>query len=277
MRRCRARERARISTVERQLVLLPLPLGEGWGEGDSFRSPPIVRSPLPHRSTARSSNRNSSNHFIGVRKVVLACALLTLAACGKMADSSSVKPVAQSPAREASAAASSASSASDSKLDAEISKALSTPPPAAVAANAYEAELSAQADDILKRYPTKNAVELLNVPEVNEKLKVGLKKLGEDPSLGKQIESTVSLAAKLKGLEGGPGSARLDMDIKSYDKARTKRMLQTVLSEDPKRIVSFLVEEIGEATPELSFGGARRASNGVAIEANPTPTPPAAK
>lgn len=198
--------------------------------------------------------------------VFAASCMIAIAACGKTAvkSESSVKPVAAQPSK----ASASSPDAANAKLDAEISEALA-PPPAIAAANTREGELSAQADDILKRYPTKNAVELLNVPEVNEKLKVGLKRLGEDPSLGKQIESTVALAAKLKGLAGEPGSARLDMDIKSYDKPRTKRMLETVLSEDPKRIVGFLVEEIGEATPELSLGGAARASNGIAIEPNP--------
>jgi hypothetical protein len=166
------------------------------------------------------------------------------------------------------------SPASDSKIDAAISDAL-TPPRASLPAAALdEFELTAEAEKIVARYPDKNAVELLNVPEVNEKLRNGLKKLGADPELGKRINSTVELAAKLKGLEGTPGSARLDMDIKGYDKARTTRMLETVLSEDPKRIVSFLVEEIGEATPELSLGGVKRASNGVAIESNPPPPPP---
>lgn len=226
------------------------------------------------RLTSRGENRIAGELLLQRLPAGVAVALLAIAmsACGKtdVKSESSVKPVAVAPAK----ASASASEASDTKLDAEISKTLTTSLPAGQSSNSREADLSDQADDILKRYPTKDAVELLNVPEVNEKLKVGLKKLGEDPSLGKQIESTVSLAAKLKGLEGAPGSFRLDMDIKSYDKPRTKRMLETVLSEDPKRIVSFLSEEIGEATPELSLGGAKRASNGVAIEANPTPAPP---
>lgn len=234
-----------------------------------------IRQSLPARQP-HLGIASHADHFLGVGKMVLTCGLMTLSACGKSVDSSSVKPVA-TPAAHASSASEASASSADAKLDAETSKTLATPPPAAASAIAREAELSAQADDILKRYPTKDAIELLNVPEVNEKLKVGLKRLGEDPALGKQIESTVSLAAKLKGLEGAPGSFRLDMDVKSYDKQRTKRMLETVLSEDPKRIVSFLSEEIGEATPELSLGGAKRASNGVAIEANPTPVPPAAK
>ena len=102
-----------------------------------------------------------------------------------------------------------------------------------------ESELTAQAEDILARYPGKNAVELLNVPEVNEKLRNGLKKLGDDPELGKRISPRVELAAKLKGLEGTPGSARLDLDIKSYDKARTTRMLETCSRRIPSALSAF--------------------------------------
>lgn len=131
--------------------------------------------------------------------------------------------------------------------------------------------LADEAEDILAKYPNKNAAELLNVPEVNESLKVGLTKLGQDKALQGKINSTVELAAKLKGLEGRPGSVGLDLDVKSYDAARKSRMLQAVLSEDPNRIVGFLVEEIGEASPELTYGGVDRASNGVAIKENPPP------
>ncbi len=193
--------------------------------------------------------------------------LALLSACGKSPESnvSAVVPEALQPAASAKV--------SDANIDAAIGDALATtnrPPPIAE----REANLTAQAEDVLARYPDKNAAELLAVPEVSAKLKIGLQKLGEDPALGKQISSTVDLAAKLKGLEGGPGSARLDLDIKTYDRTRTRRMLETVFSEDPKRIVGFLVEEIGEAAPELSYGGVKRASNGIAIESNPPPSPP---
>lgn len=194
--------------------------------------------------------------------------LALLSACGKapeakksVATPAATKPVPTSPA-------------SNAKLDADIIQSLSPASvPSSASVSSRESEITAQAEDILARYPDKNAADLLGVPEVNAKLKIGLQKLGADPELGKQINSTVELAAKLKGLEGTPGSARLDLDIKSYDKVRTKRMLETIFSEDPKRIVGFLVEEIGEATPELSLGGVKRASNGVAIESNP-PAPP---
>jgi hypothetical protein len=65
------------------------------------------------------------------------------------------------------------------------------------------------------------------------------------------------------------GAARLDLDIKGYDKARTSRMLQAALSEDPNQLVAFLVGEIGEAAPDISYGGMERAPNGVAIVPNP--------
>jgi hypothetical protein len=48
-------------------------------------------------------------------------------------------------------------------------------------------------------------------------------------------------------------------------------MVQAVISEDPKQIVRFLTEEIGEAVPELTLGGADRASNGVKIKETPAP------
>ena len=201
--------------------------------------------------------------------VVCSVGLALLSACDKAPEKADAKTAA------ASSEVKKSTSISDAKIDVEIDKALATTHSPLSSVTTPESDLTAEAEDILARYPGKNAVELLNVPEVNEKLRNGLKKLGENPALGKQIESTVQLAAKLKGLEGAQGSARLDLDIKSYDKARTTRMLETVLSEDPKRIVGFLVEEIGEATPELSLGGAQRASNGIAIESNPPP--PAAK
>lgn len=112
------------------------------------------------------------------------------------------------------------------------------------------------------------------MPEVNEKLRTALKKLGENKPLQQQIANTVDLAARFKGLDGPPGFAKLDLDIKGYDRARKSRMLQAVISEDPRRIVDFLAAEIGEATPELSLGGVERAANGVSISKQPEPAAP---
>lgn len=201
----------------------------------------------------------------------LAVALL-LPACGKSPDAAATASSGTAPPNTAS---SSSSPASDAHIDAEIARTLSTPPAAPEApASSLETALASQAEDILSRHPDKNALELLNVPEVNEKLRTALQKLGADKSLQQRINATVELAARFKGLDGPPGFAKLDLDVKGYDRSRKGRMLQAVISGDPRRIVDFLVGEIGEATPELSLGGAERAANGVAITPQPQPAPP---
>lgn len=187
---------------------------------------------------------------------------LSLASCGK---EESAKPAADAPKPAA---------VSDAKIDAAIADALTSSEPSAPTKADVEAGLEAQAEDLLSKYPNKNAAELLNVPEVNEALKAGLTKLGQDKKLQEQINNSVALAARMKGLSGEPGKVGLDLDIKGYDRSRKSRMLQAVMSEDPKLIVRFLTEEIGEATPELSYGGADRASNGVAIKETTPPSQP---
>jgi hypothetical protein len=187
--------------------------------------------------------------------------MLFLAACGKKEPA---KPTAEAPKPAA---------VSDAKIDAAIVEALAPTEAPAPSKSDVQAGLEALAEDLLAKYPHKNAVELLNVPEVNEALKAGLTKLGKDKKLQEQINSSVALAAKMKGLSGAPGSVGLDLDIKGYDHARKSRMLQAVMSEDPKQIVGFLTQEIGEAAAELSYGGVERASNGVAIKENVTPPP----
>jgi len=153
---------------------------------------------------------------------------------------------------------------SDSRIEAEIANALAGTAPAPVTASADE--LQREAEGIIAQYPGKTAADLLNVPEVSVKLRNLLGKLAQDKALQQRINSSVDLAAQIKGLEG---AARLDLDIKGYDKARTSRMLQAALSEDPNQLVAFLVGEIGEAAPDISYGGMERAPNGVAILPNP--------
>lgn len=186
---------------------------------------------------------------------------LALASCGKSPEAAktSETPAAPKPA-----------AVPDARIEAEISSALT--PSAAPASPAQDA-LKTEADSIIAQYPGKTATELLNTPEVKDKLAVAMKKLAADPVLLKRVNSTVDLAAQIKGLEG---AAKLDLDMKGYDQARTSRMLQSVLSEEPQRIVDFLVSEIGEAAPDLSYGGQERAPNGVAIVPNTLPAPAAA-
>ena len=186
-------------------------------------------------------------------------AALVLSACGKPETTQPATEQAPKPAVTATPAL------SERQLEAEIGRAL-TP-----SRSEREAELADRAEAVLDQYPGKNVTELLNTPEVNASLKVALTKLAENKPLQDQINNTVALAAQMQGLSGAPGSSRLDLDTSKYDHARKSRLLQAVLSEDPRRIVGFLAQEIGEAVPELSFEGVERASNGIAIKQNPPP------
>jgi hypothetical protein len=185
---------------------------------------------------------------------------LALASCGKSPEAAKTAPAPVAPKPTAVA---------EARIEAEISSALT---PATTVSPANDA-LKSEADSIIAHYPGKNATELLNTPEVKDKLSAAMKKLSADPVLTQRVNSTVDLAAQIKGLDG---AAKLDLDMKGYDQARTSRMLQSVLSEDPQRIVNFLVSEIGEAAPDLSYGGLERAPNGVAIVPNTIAAPAAA-
>ena len=212
---------------------------------------------------APSSGTRTPHSRSRLRLIVpMLMALGFLAACGK-----------KEPARPASEAAAPKSAAvSDSKIESMALEAL-TPAESRKSPKAeLQAGLESQAEDILARYPGKNAAELLNVPEVNEALKVGLTRLSKDKRLQDQINNSAAMVAKMQGLSGEPGTVGLDLDIKGYDHARKSRMLQAVMSEDPKQIVRFVTEEVGEAAPELTYGGVQRASNGVAIKETPPPT-----
>lgn len=192
--------------------------------------------------------------------VILALSLAVFAtSCGKKQEEAAAAPEAQPPA---------AAPVSNINVESEIANALAGTAPAPVSAS----DLAREAESILDKYPTKNAADLLNVPEVSPKLRNLLGKLAQDKALQARINSSVDLAAQITGLEG---SHRLDLDIKGYDRPRTSRMLQAALSEDPRQLVSFLVGEIGEATPDISYGGLARAQNGVSIVPNPSAVPAA--
>jgi hypothetical protein len=214
-------------------------------------------------SAPSSLGTPTSGRFQAYCRIGLALlAAAVFAACGRKEPK---------PAPEAAAPKSAA--VSDSKIESMALEALAPSEARKPAQADVQAGLESQAEDILARYPDKNAVELLNVPEVNEALKVGLTRLSKDKRLQEQINNSAAMVAKMQGLSGEPGTVGLDLDIKGYDHARKSRMLQAVMSEDPKQIVRFITGEVGEAVPELTYGGARRASNGVAIKE----TPPQAK
>ncbi len=213
---------------------------------------------MRHVNTANTFHGASANWPAFLGMVAL---FLSITACGKKE------------APKTSSEAPKPAAVSDAKIDAAIADALTPSEASAPTQSEVQNGLETQAEDILAKYPNKNAQDLLSVPEVNEALKVGLTKLSKDKGLQDQINNSVALAAKMKGLSGAPGTVGLDLDLKGYDHARKSRMVQAVISEDPKQIVRFLTEEIGEAAPELSFGGAQRASNGVALKETPPPTP----
>jgi len=186
--------------------------------------------------------------------IVSALITLVIASCGKKEPAKAP----ETPAKPAPAVV------SDTRIESEITSALTGAAPAA------QGELQREAESIIDKYPGKTAAELLNVPEVSTKLRNLLGKLAQDKALQQRINGSVDLAAQIKGLEG---AAKLDLDINGYDKTRTSRMLQAALSEDPRQLVAFLVGEIGEAAPDLSFGGMERAPNGVSIVPNPAAAP----
>lgn len=210
-----------------------------------------------------SSGTRTPHSRSRVRLIVpVLMALGCLAACGK-----------KEPARPAQEALAPKSAAvSDSKIESMALEALAPAESRKSPKAELQAGLESRAEDILARYPEKNAAELLNVPEVNEALKVGLTRLSKDKRMQDQINNSAAMVAKMQGFSGEPGTVGLDLDIKGYDHARKSRMLQAVLSEDPKQIVRFVTEEVGEAAPELTYGGVQRASNGVAIKETPPPT-----
>ncbi len=179
-----------------------------------------------------------------------------LSACGK-----STPEAVKVPEMRAKAAP---SALSEDRFESEITNALANSAPGTLILAA--SDLQREAEAIIAKYPGKTATDLLNVPEVNVKLRSLLGKLAQDKALQARINTSVDLAAQIKGLEG---AAKLDLDMKDYSQERTSRMLQAALSEDPKQLVAYLVGEIGEAAPDISYGGLDRAPNGVSILPNP--------
>jgi hypothetical protein len=217
------------------------------------------------KSSIRTSNLLMQLQLQSLSSRQLQPYLLALAMCfGSVACS-------KKEAAKPSAEADKPTAISDAKMGALVADALTPAEPTAPSKSDLQAGLEAQAEDILSKYPSKNGQDLLGVPELQEALKAGLTKLSKNKNLQNQINQSVSLAAKMKGLSGEPGTVGLDLDLKGYDRARKSRMIQAVISEDPRQIVRFLTEEIGEAAPELSFGGEPRASNGVALKETSSP------
>lgn len=192
--------------------------------------------------------------------------MMLLSACGKKEESAETPDTSTKP-----------SAVSDAAMDAEISAALTpVPEPSSLLGSGASAttSLDDQVDEVRRQHPNKNAVELLSVPEVNTKLREALQELAESPKLRAQIDSTVDVAAAFIGLDGPPGSYKLNLDMTSYADGRIDRMLKAVMTGQAKPVVDFVVGEIGEAAPDLGYGGQIRAPNGVALDPAPQSKPP---
>lgn len=210
-------------------------------------------------SFSTTGNRVAARMTIAASAAVAGMLLLALTACGRK---EVAQPVAEAPPSQA---------VSDAKVDSLLLEAMAPAEPG-------RDVMLERADAILDENPNKTAVELLNLPEVNQALRAALEKLSKDKALQERINNSVALAAKMKGLSAAPGSLGLDLDTSGYDAPRKRRMLHAVMTGDPKQIVGFLTQEIGEASVELSYGGVNRAANGIAIKETPPPPPaPAAQ
>lgn len=223
---------------------------------------PHLNQSLPARQPQDQPIKNRSLLKVVACGLLAGVGLLGLVACGK--SESGVKPVA-APVTEMPKVESTA------RAEADLTRALSMiePEPVKETSNSV---LEDAALRVMNLYPDKDAQELLNVPEVNPSLVKALQGLGADPQLQAYMNSSVDLAAKFKGLDGPPGSYKLNLDVSVYNDNRTQRMLAAVLSEQPGQVVQFLVEELGEASFEFTFTGADRTSNGISLD--PAPAPP---
>ncbi len=123
-------------------------------------------------------------------------------------------------------------------------------------------------------HPNMTAQELLNVPEVNVKLANFLKALSKSPEMQKHVNASIAFAAAMKNLEGTKENWKFGMDFSSYDKPRTRRLITSILSDKPERVVDFFEREVTQASAEFTFDPASpKSTNGITLEKKPDPEP----
>lgn len=158
------------------------------------------------------------------------------------------------------------------KVDSEILNALDAP---AAPVSEGDKELDRRVADFKREHPFANATELLKLPAFTEKLGEVLRELGKDKELQDRINKTVHAAGTVKDGAAPLGSYRLDLKVDNYSPERTDRMLASVLSGDPKKLVGFVLDEVDQAGAEFSLlPGTERASNGMAVQRVVPPPPP---
>jgi hypothetical protein len=135
--------------------------------------------------------------------------------------------------------------------------------------------LDAAIVDFKRRHSFSTPIDLLKLPEFTTKLGEQLKQIAADKKLQDDVNKSVHTMGLLRGLEGPVGSNKLDLKFESYTPARTDRFLAAVLDGRGKTLVDWVNNEIGEASIEFSLNpDLDRASNGMAVEHNPTPPAP---
>jgi len=140
--------------------------------------------------------------------------------------------------------------------------------------SAEDARLEKQADDLMREHPDMNAQQLLNLPEVNECLRDFLQKLSQSPELQKRVNSAVTFTAEMKDLRENREQLNFAMDVTKYGQDRTRRLLTSLLSRNPNRVLDFFEKETGEAAAEFALDpSAPKSLNGITVERKAPPPP----
>ncbi len=124
-------------------------------------------------------------------------------------------------------------------------------------------------------HPEMSAQELLDVPEVNIKLADFLKELSKSLELQARVNDSIAFAATMKNLQGSKENWKFAMDLSGYDKARTHRLITSIISGKPERVINFFEHEVTQASAEFTLDPASpKSTNGITLEKKPDHGPP---
>lgn len=127
--------------------------------------------------------------------------------------------------------------------------------------------LEKQVEDILDKHAHMTAQELLEVPEVKQKVIEFLKQLGQSPDLQKRMNSSIAFAAGMKNLKESKENLDFRMDLSGYTKDRTRLLLKSLYSNSANRVVDFFEKEVSEAAVEFTLNpSSPKSSNGISVE-----------
>lgn len=136
-------------------------------------------------------------------------------------------------------------------------------------------DLDRAIDTYKREHPFRDANELLKQETFLEKLRPLLEAAVKDHQFTDRVQKSVDFAAELREGKAAPGSYKLDLKVDNYTPEQTDRLLGTVLSGKPEKLVNFVLTEIDQAAVEFTIlSNQTRASNGVTVQPNPPPAPP---